>query len=287
MRIKAVAGIFALLIWPHGTLRVAAITKAPHQSAANNAAAVQAVKTFLYALFAGDAVEFEKAIIPEPGSGELLRKKPGSAQEIAAVKRDAELVCLRQVCPFLLGGKQVGAASGSKYFAGTKTIYTTQFRETFLVIPVACTETGWKVDVRFWLAEMRQARSSLQESDPEVSAKAFLYFLLAKQPKKLAEMSASKIRGEDYTESNHLPGGDMDQVLSLCIEMPVVRAREGETFTMPSGETVRADARQLDTMVVVGMYGMIELAFELKRVDGRWKVVPQRYFEFLRAIGAI
>ncbi len=168
----------------------------------------------------------------------------------------------------------------------TKTTYMAGFRGSPVAIPVIYTESGWKVDVRFWVAMKRQADGRLKQSDPEVVAKTFLFFILAKQPQKLGALSASRINAEEYTKGNNLPGGDLDQVLSLCMEMAIVRARVGEVLVMPSGEIVRAE-EQTDTLVLVGLLGTVEVAFQVKQVGGEWKVLPQKYFEMLRRAGAI
>jgi hypothetical protein len=55
---------------------------------------------------------------------------------------------------------------------------------------------------------------------------------------------------------------------------------------MPSGEIVRAGADK-DTLVLVGLLGTSEVAFQVRRIGESWKAVPQRYFEMLRRSGAI
>ena len=192
---------------------------------------------------------------------------------------------MRQVSPFTVEAEEV-TPRGSRCPLGAKAIYVTQLRGSALAIPVVYTAAGWKVDVRFWLAAKKQAGAQERSSDPEMIARKFLFFLLAKKPEKLGELAAEKINGEDYTGANHLPPGDLDQILSLCLEMPIVRARVGESFRMPSGEIVRAD-KQPDTVVLVGLLGVAEVAFQLKLVGGEWKIVPRKYFEMLRGIGAI
>ncbi|HET9468828.1 MAG TPA: hypothetical protein VFO48_10470, partial [Vicinamibacterales bacterium] len=73
---------------------------------------------------------------------------------------------------------------------------------------------------------------------------------------------------------------------SLCVEMPIVRARAGERVVLPSGEVVVGDA-QGDSLVMIGLMGPVEVPFLLTRAGDVWKVVPQKYFEMLRAAGAI
>lgn len=244
----------------------------------------RAIKAFLFAVYACDSAEYQKWIVPEPGSNELIGAQRLTAEQLENLRRDLDQIQLRQVSPFMADGTELGSAPA--YPVGTKTTFMTGFRGSAIAIPMVYVGTGWKADVRFWLAMKRQAEGEVKQSDPEAVAKAFLYYLLAKQPEKLTRLSASKIIPEEYTAANNLPGGDLDQILSLCIEMPIVRARAGESFRMPSGEIVKA-GNSAEALVLVGLLGPVEVAFQVRQVAGEWKVVPQKYFEMLRRAGAI
>ena len=246
----------------------------------------RAIKEFLFATYSGDAAEYQKWIIPEPGSDELIDRQNRSAQELKRLRAEADSIQLQQVSPFIADGNPVSGSLPDHLPIGTKAAYMTSFRGTLIVIPVVYTKTGWKIDVRFWVAARKQGEGSLKQTDPEIVAKQFLFYILSKQPAKLQQLSASKINPEDYTAANDLPGGDLDQILSLCLEMAIVRAREGECFRMPSGEIVRAGADK-DTLVLVGLLGVSEVAFQVKKIGESWKVVPHKYFEMLRRSGSI
>lgn len=246
----------------------------------------RSIKAFLYALYSGDSAEYQKWILPEPGSNELVGAQRLTALQFEDLRREVDAIQLSQVSGFVVDGKELSATPASGYPVGTKSTFMTGFRGAAIAIPVVYAESGWRMDVRFWLAMKKQAEGGLKQTDPEAAAKAFLYYILAKQPSKIERLSASKINAQEYTAANDLPGGDLDQVLSLCMEMPIVRARAGESFRMPSGEIVRA-GNQTDTLVLVGLLGTVEVAFQVKQVGGEWKVVPQKYFEMLRRARAI
>jgi hypothetical protein len=248
--------------------------------------AEQAVKAFLLALYSNDFVAYQKTIVPEPDSNDLLGKAPITPEELKSLRQEVDSISLTQSSPFVADGNELDPRKASQFPLGTRTTFVTGFHGSLLAIPVVLTQSGWKADVRFWLAARREALGKEQEPEPEAKARAFLFFILARKPEKLAALSASSIKGEEYTAANDLPGGDLDQVLSLCLEMPIIRAKSGEGYRLPSGEIIRADG-SADAMVLVGMMGSIEVPFHLKRVAGEWKVVPQRYFEMLRRIGAI
>jgi hypothetical protein len=244
------------------------------------------IKAFLFATYSGNLAEYQKLIMPEPGSYELVDKRHLSAQEVKDLRSEADSIQLRQVSPFIVDGNPLSSIPDGGFPAGTKTIFMTTFRGTLIVIPVVFTKAGWKVDVRFWVGSKKESEGSLKKTDPEIVAKQFLFYILAKQPGKLQQLSASKINPEEYTSANDLPGGDLDQILSLCLEMAIVRARDGESFRMPSGAIIRAGADK-DTLVLVGLLGTAEVAFQLKQIGDTWKVVPQKYFEMLRRTGSI
>jgi hypothetical protein len=250
----------------------------------------QALRDFMYALYANDAVDFQKRILPEPDSGVLIGRQTFTQEQLDKLRNDINGLKLRQMAPPSLDGTPLPSSS-APFPIGTKIIYFTQFRGVVVAAPVQRSENGWKVDVRYWLAMRKQLEARPQRTDPEIVAKGFLFHVLAKKPDTLNEFTSHSINGEDYTSANNLPPGDLDQILSLCVEMPVVRARPGERVLLPSGEVaVGSDAVGSDkdeSLVLIGLMGATEVPFLMRRVGGAWKVVPQRYFEMLRKTGAI
>lgn len=93
-----------------------------------------------------------------------------------------------------------------------------------------------------------------------IVAKSFLCYLLAKQPDALNQFTSQPINGEEYTAANNLPPGDLDQILSLCVEMPIVRARAGERVVLPSGE-VAVGGEQGDSIALIGLMGQWRFRF--------------------------
>ncbi len=232
----------------------------------------QAARDFLYALYANDAADFQRRIVPEPNSELMVGRQTFTSEQLEKLKKE-------------IGGLPLHLASPVSA-DGTKAIYFTQLRGVVMAIPMQRSESGWRVDVRFWLAMMKQSTARPQKSDPEMVAKGFLFHILAKKPGMLNEFTSQRINGDEYTAANNLPAGDLDQILSLCVEMPIVRARLGERVVLPSGESaVGADGG--DSLVLIGLMGSTEIPFLLRRVGEEWKVVPQKYFEMLRGAGGI
>ena len=154
------------------------------------------IKEFLFATYSGNLAEYQKWIIPEPGSDEIIDRRDRSAEELKELRAEADSIQIRQVSPFIADGNPVSASSPKELPIGTKTTFMTSFRGTLIVIPLVQTKIGWKVDVRFWVATKKQSETSLKPNDPEVVAKQFLFYILSKQPEKLRPLSASRINPE-------------------------------------------------------------------------------------------
>lgn len=246
----------------------------------------KAARAVLYSIYTRDAGELSKWVIVDSDLEAIFPKKALTPNELKELESELATLSLRQVMPFSSDGHFIEPRRGFKLPIGAKTVYDTSFRGNLLAIPVVLGTSGWKVDIRFWIADAKRTVEHEKQGDPEVIARQFLLYTLGKRPDKLANLTAIKIDPEEYTSANNLPPGDLDQVISLCFEMPLIRARAGDRYRLPSGEIVRA-GEEKDTIILVGLYGVIELAFQLKYVEGRWKIVPQHYYEMLRAMGAI
>lgn len=247
--------------------------------------AEQAARDFLYALYANDATDVQRRVLPGDDSSALIGRQTLTPAQLETLKTDISRLPLHAGAPPSFDGKLLPASTAS-FPVGTKVMYLTSYRSVAMVLPLQHTENGWKVDMRFWLAMLKQRNVRPEKTDPEIVAKGFLCYLLAKQPEALNQFAAQPINAEEYTAANNLPPGDLDHILSLCVEMPIVRARAGERVALPSGEVVVGDA-QADSLVMIGLMGPVEVPFLLKRVGDAWKVVPQKYFEMLRGAGAI
>ena len=88
----------------------------------------RSIKGFLYALYSGDSSDYQKWILPEPGSNDLIGAQHLTAQQLEDLRREVNAIQLRQASQFTADGKEVGAVSGSNYPVGTKTSYMTEFR---------------------------------------------------------------------------------------------------------------------------------------------------------------
>lgn len=247
--------------------------------------AEQAARDFLYALYANDAADVQRRVLPGDDSSALIGRETLTPAQLETLKTEISRLPLHASAPSAFDAKHLPTSSAS-FPIGSKVMYLTSYRGVGMVLPLQHTESGWKVDMRFWLAMLKQRNVRPEKTDPEIVAKGFLCYLLAKQPEALHQFAAEPIKADEYTAANNLPPGDLDHILSLCVEMPIVRARAGERVVLPSGEVAVGEA-QADSLVMIGLMGPVEVPFLLKRVGNAWKVVPQKYFETLRKAGAI
>ncbi|MFN2330164.1 MAG: hypothetical protein ABR612_14745 [Chromatocurvus sp.] len=283
---KLIVNICFFVVFAFGAACAVAQPGSTQQSSSSSTALAGdpevALRAFMYALYANDLADYRTRILPDPESAVLVGTQKFTEEQLNKLRMEIDGLRLRQTSMPSFEGKP----TAPPYVVGTKAIYFAQFRGVNLTIPMEVTADGWKVDVRYWLAMRKQSGRRPQKTDPEIVAKAFLLYVLAKKPDALNEFVTKPVKGEEYTAANDLPPGDLDQILSLCAEMPMVRARPKERLLLPSGELIGGSEKH-DTLVLVGLMGPVEIPFLLKKKDNAWKVVPQRYFEMLRNAGAI
>src|SRR5688500_18726055 len=106
-------------------------------------------REFLYALYANDAVEFQKRILPEADSTALIGRQTFTPEQLEKLRKDIDALPLHRA--------PRTSADGTKIF------YSTQYRGVGIIIPMQRTEAGWKVDVRFWLAMRKQSETRPQK----------------------------------------------------------------------------------------------------------------------------
>jgi hypothetical protein len=262
-------------------LLVATNTNAQAASAKDSPEPV--LREFLVALYSNDKPAYLKTVFDPMGADSLVGTQPVTAEQIEAVRHEAEGAQLRQSTAFTFEGKPVASAP---YPTGTKATYMTAFRGSNLAIPVILGADGWRVDVRFWLEMQKMRKENITEADPRIVAKKFVFYELSNNLDKLNSVSLTPVTGDQVGIPNGLPGGDLDQVLSLCIEMPVVHARPGETFMSPSGQRLRQGEKAGDE-VYIALMGPVELPIVLRKQGTEWKVVPENYFRLLRSASAL
>jgi len=244
------------------------------QTASANVAVTNAINNFMITLYSNDKAGYEKTILPHTDSHILVGKQKLTEDQLGQVREDVSAMRLMQTDPYRLHGKDVKPDDKGEYPVGTKATFMTQFRGVNLAIPVVRTSDGWKVDVRYWLVMQKEYK----ETDPEVVTRKFLYCLISRKKKELKEVS---IKGCDLAEILKGKAPLEDQYYCLAMEMPVVEAQPGEGMLLPGNEILQAQVSAKDHKWFVGMYGMYQLVFELKKEKKSWRIVPRDYLSVI------
>jgi hypothetical protein len=238
----------------------------------------------LVALVHGDETAFAKVTLPAEGVDGLLRSMTPPPDRKAQVEEQLERVNLSSQLPALFQGEPVEDERRAP--VGARIVYITQLGGALVPVVVVKTDKGWLVEPRYWVAERQQAASKPEMTAPTTVAKRFLFHIVNDDTDELAKLSTEPERAAVLTQNNSMAGADRGHVAMLCMEMPATRARAGEAVRLPAGTVVTA-TDSADEAIVVALLGSVEVPFMLKRVKGRWKVVPQPYFEWLRSMGSI
>lgn len=219
-----------------------------------------AIAAFLRALATGDAVGLRASVLP--GQEGVERLVQASPREAAAVEEELARVEPQQEGPYVYRGQ---AVEDNEFPVGTRGHWMVAFSGSYFAVPAVLTDQGWKVDARFFLAPRETP-----EGTPELAVRKFVWFLLRRDATELAKVATEvpPLRGDAPFE---------DQYYALAEEMAVAPALPGEVLRFPEGELVTVPEPTPDHLFMLGQYGVDELPFELRRVDGSWKIVARDY----------
>lgn len=232
--------------------------------------AANVVGEYLLTLYSNDQAGNEKTRIPGPEGALLVGRGVVPDEKLILVRQEVSGLKLGQVEPFQHQGRVVRPDAGGVYPVGSSVSFTTQLRGVILVIPVVKAASGWKVDVRFWLA----MRKNSKEQDPEVVARKFLYGLMGRNERELKDLV---VDGSDLRAIITGKAPPEDQYYALALEMPVVDAMEGEGMLLADGTAAVVQQNTALSKWFTGLYGFQKLVFELRLEQGKWRVVPRDY----------
>lgn len=253
------------------------------------------VRNLIKAMYEGDKPTFTKLTIPCEGTDKFLASVKLSGERKKEFESAFAQLQLQLTEPYTLKGREVKPLPQTGYPNETKATFMTGSKvggrivaaRSFGSMTFRCVKMSneWKLDMR-WAVEAAKDKRH-EETDPEIISQKAIYFQIAKDKPNLAKLTVPTAKLQPLLQHASLPGGDMDQILSLCQEMVLIRAYPGETLVMPSGELKKAPALSSDTVLLIGMLGPVEIPVEVRKVSGQWKVVPENYFDFLRKKNAL
>ncbi|MDB6029578.1 MAG: hypothetical protein JWM68_5801 [Verrucomicrobiales bacterium] len=245
------------------------------------------MKRFIKAMYTEDKVTFNQCIVPYPGSAAFLTAMKVPDERKAEMEKGVANVTFHANEPFMCNGRPVKPDPAKGYPNGTKATYTADMGGGGMVLNCLKRTNEWRIDIRWSVESAAMQEKELAETTPEVIAKKFIYCQIAKDKEHLQELVAPKTELKPFLTHKGLPEGDMDQIISLIQEMVIVRPYPDESFVMPSGEIKKGPAISPDALFLLGMLGPCEVAIELKKIGGVWKVVPQDYFTALHKKNAL
>jgi hypothetical protein len=243
---------------------------------------VATAREFMRAIYSNDADAFAASTVPHPQSTKLLGQRRPTAEQIADVARKTSALKLEQTQSFTFRGEPAARRTDGSFPEGTITRYMTAYGGTPLVITMVRTSSGWKVDLRWWLAMIDVAQSpGLVRGSPAFAIKALL-------------TTVALGRREDAKQFL-IPGSDLDlvfrgtprqpepsdQLIELALEMPLVEIGPDEYYRLPSGAVVNGGGSDAERKVFVGLYGPHELVFVVRRLGEEWRVQPEAYYPLM------
>ena len=236
--------------------------------------AATVVGQYLFTLYSNDRIENEKTTVPHPASAAAEGRAKLTGEDLLLVHKEISGLRLSFEEPFLYHGKKVTPDKTGAYPVGTSVCFKTQSRGTVLVIPVAKLATGWKVDVRFWLAMSKE----YQENDPESVIRKFLYCLVARNENELKKLV---VAGSDLRPLLAGKAPFEDVYFALVAEMPIVEALAGDGMLLADGKAVVAQTATGQAKWFSGLYAHKKLVFELRQEEQQWRAVPKDYLSVI------
>jgi len=241
------------------------------------------VRDFMRAVYARDIQRVKDLAVPDNYALEVLNnKEPVSKARLAEIDTESKSLKLEQTEPFRCQGKPLAPGANGAYPDGTTVRYMTAFEGNLTVISIVKRSGRWLVDARWWLKmkEMSLRSDDAEPDEKELVIKTFLMNLLRMNR---SGVSRTLIPGADldvvFMGAPRVPEPS-DVLYELALDMPLVEADADEAYQLPSGKVVKRGAGANET-VLVGLYGPSEMVFQLRKVDGKWRVVPESYYGIL------
>jgi hypothetical protein len=240
------------------------------------------VRAFMRAAYSHDAAQFNALVFPPSGGGVLLSTEPVTKERVREIETAAKALQLVKLQPFRHQGVVVAPGSDGAYPEGTSTRYMAAFEGDQTVVSVIKKEGRWLVDVRWWLKvrEMSVRGEKDRLDEKELVIKKFLLNLLRLDRSAVSESLVPGAKLDIVFEGAPRGPEPSDVLPSLAIEMPLVEAEADEAYPLLSGRVVKRSAAG-DETVMVGLFGQFEMVFQLRRVKGEWRIVPEPYYQII------
>lgn len=228
------------------------------------------------AMYANDPEAYNKVTVDHPRRALLTQGgRPNSAKlmELAQAPSSLQMKSRR---PFLYKGREATRDANGRYPTGTTALYSVTHGGGSMVAPLVRQEDGWKVDVRWWLAMMDLQKGPEARGTAAFAARA-LTASMAAMNREAAAKFATPGASLDllFRGAQREPSGVFD---ALAMEMPLVELQPGEFF--PIDDQVLEGSSTPDQKLLLGLFGVVEIPFVVRRINGEWRVEPQSFYKY-------
>ena len=236
-----------------------------------------AILALIKAIYANDPAAYNKVTVDHPRRAQLTAGgRPNTARlmELAQAPGSLQMKSRR---PFLHRGLAASVDASGRYPVGTTALYSVVHSGNQMVAPLVRQEDGWKVDVRWWIAMMDLQKGPEPRNSPAFAARALTASMAAMDRDSAAKFATPGAGTLDvlFRGAQREPSGMFD---ALAMEMPLVELQPGEFF--PIDDRVVEGSSAPDQKLLLGLFGVVEIPFVVRRIANEWRVEPQSFYKY-------
>jgi hypothetical protein len=236
------------------------------------------IRGLVMAMVGADAAAFEKLTLPDPRRAVLVSGGRGNQDRLRQLREDPGLVQIKQKRPFESKGVELKPDPKGAYPVGTTGLYVVAFGGEPVVMRLVRTADGWKADPRWWIA-MTDLMKGVESKPgtPDYAARALSAAMIRLDRREAAKYVTAGANIDQLfagAPRQREPSGVLD---ALVMEMPLVKLGPGEFVHTPTGKVVEGTAAD-DQVVLLGLFGVVEVPYVIRRVGNEWRVQPEPYF---------
>lgn len=226
------------------------------------------------AIYANDVAAYNAVTVPDPRRAMLTSGGRVNESKLRDLTENPGALQMRKNRPFLYQGKEAALDANGRYPAGTTALYTLAHGGSPMVVRLVRQADGWKVDLRWWLTMIEMQRAAPKPGTPEFAARALTAALIGMDRKAAAKYATPGASMDVlFRGAQREPSGVLD---ALAMEMPIVELGPGEFAPLP--DRVVEGSSAPDQKLLLGLFGVVEIPFVVRKIDGEWRVEPQPYF---------
>lgn len=235
-----------------------------------------AIFALVKAMYSNDVDGYNRVTLPDPRRARLTTGGRVNTAALQRLEQDPGSLQMKSRRPFLYRGREATADAGGNYPAGTTALYSVAHGGNSMVAPLVRQGDGWKVDVRWWLAMIDLQNGPEKPGTPEYAARALTASLVAMDRGSAAKFATPGASLDLlFRGGQREPSGVLD---ALAMEMPLVELQPGEFY--PIDDRIVEGSSTSDQKLLLGMYGVVEIPYIVRRVSGDWRVEPQSFFRY-------